>query len=91
MKFVNKQMGSLQSFAASVFFPFFPIKLIYVVPKRILLNFRLGFFINCMIAKIWVSKLCLAQAYIPPIEFVGSERISVFENLSNRGLRDFIF
>jgi hypothetical protein len=36
------------------------------------------FLINC----VWVFKLCLGQAYIPPLEFVGSERISVFKSLS---------
>jgi hypothetical protein len=43
MKFVNKHMGLLHSFAASDFLVF-AMKLIYVVLKRILLNFLLAIF-----------------------------------------------
>jgi hypothetical protein len=37
-------MGLLQSFAARGFLAFFAMKLIYVVLKRILLNFLVGIF-----------------------------------------------
>jgi hypothetical protein len=65
MKFVNKHMGSLQNFAASDFFVFCREIDIYILfLKEFSSTSPWGFFINGVIAKIWVFKLCLAQSEI---------------------------